>query len=56
MTTCRKISHFPDRFGGGGVDPSGQPDRFIGVFFLNPSLIEKGETDYVKHKACSSRP
>ena len=23
----------------GGVDPSGQPDRFIGVFFLITSLI-----------------
>ena len=25
---------------GEGVDPSGQPDRFLGVFFLTPSLIE----------------
>ena len=34
MTTCREyFLHFPDRFGGGGVNPSGQPDRFFPVFF-----------------------
>ena len=30
-----KFSHFPDRFGGGGVNPSGQPDRFLWVFFYD---------------------
>ena len=36
MATCRKkFIYLPDRFGGGGgVNPSGQPDRFLPVFFL----------------------
>ena len=40
MATCREISHLPDRFRGGegGVNPSGQPDRFFPVFFLMASL------------------
>ena len=34
-----KFLHFPDRFGGGGgVNPSGQPDRFFPVFFLMTPL------------------
>ena len=34
----KKFSHFPDRFGGGegGVNPSGQPDRFFTVFIFEP--------------------
>ena len=33
-----KMFTFPYRFGGGGVIPSGQPDRFFPVFFLMTSL------------------
>ena len=35
MITCREFFTLPDRFGGGegGVNPSGQPDRFFTVFF-----------------------
>ena len=36
MTTCREFFTFswPLRGRGGGVNPSGQPDRFFPVFFL----------------------
>ena len=41
MATCREIFTFswPLRGRGGGVNPSGQPDRFFTVFFLTLPLL-----------------
>ena len=47
MATCWEIFTFswPLRGRGGGVNPSGQPDRFFPVVFLNPSLIQNEKYD-----------
>ena len=47
MYTSEKKHKRPDRKGGGGVNPYGQPDRKISSFFYDFPIIDVQNTDFV---------